>query len=157
MRYAQNTSVSVQRSQAEIHRVLERYGADNIGIAQSKAHAKVLVIFNYDGLDLKIELDLPDIQEDRFRLTETGKGRRPELIKKCWEQGCRQRWRRLMLSLTARLEEVEDGLLRPREAFLPWVLLPNGQTVGGWIEPRISEAIESGEVPKLLPFTTTKR
>lgn len=68
-----------------------------------------------------------------------------------WEQACRQQWRVLFLLVQATLEAVENGIMSPVEAFMPWLMLPNGRTMGEEMVPKIERVLQTGEL-KALPF-----
>jgi hypothetical protein len=65
-------------------------------------------------------------------------------------RACRQRWRALALVIKAKLEAVESGIATFDEEFMNWILLPNGQTVGDMIRPKIEQVYLTGELPPLL-------
>lgn len=46
---------------------------------------------------------------------------------------------------------VDDGVETLETAFLPWVVLPNGQTIAEWLGPQLDVAYASSEMPALLP------
>lgn len=73
MSYAQNTSVSAEKSRAEIERTLQRYGADQFMYGWDRSHA--VVGFRMAGRQIKFLLPMPDRNDERFRLTPTGKER----------------------------------------------------------------------------------
>jgi len=57
----------------------------------------------------------------------------------------------LLLLIKANLEAVENGILKPEEVFLPWLMLPDGSTVGQRMCPGIPGALQSGKI-RALPF-----
>jgi hypothetical protein len=63
----------------------------------------------------------------------------------------RARWRALLLVLKAKLEAVESGISTIEREFLADVLLPNGMTIGAWLQPQLEAAYEGGGMPELLP------
>jgi len=152
--FANSTHVSVERSRIEIEGTLRRYGCDDIVVGQSVRSRRAFVQFCYRSLHLEVSLTLPDAAAERFRLTPGKRRRRSEvdaLIE--WERECRQQWRVLLLLLKAQLEAVENGIWEAWEAFLPWLLLPTGGTVGKRMASGISELLASGSTPPLLPFS----
>ncbi len=152
-RYASGTEVPVDRSEVELKRTLARYGADEIITGSSARHKVAMVQFRYKDLPLEIRIPLPDPDDAKFAYTPAGKRERSEDERlREWEKGCRQQWRILLLLIKAQLEAVENGLLKAHEAFLPFLLLPNGQTMGRALEPGLEKFLASGEVPKLLMF-----
>ena len=66
-----------------------------------------------------------------------------------WEQACRQRWRALVLMVKGKLEGIECGIATIENEFLAYACLPNGQTVGQWIQPQMKKVLK-GDMPKLL-------
>jgi hypothetical protein len=106
-RYAEQTQVPVDRSKAEIERLLQRYGATEF-VHGWKAD-RAIVQFKMKERYVRFVLPLPEIGE--FTKTETGRARKAGTgaVTSAWEQACRQRWRALALSIKAKLESVESG------------------------------------------------
>ena len=146
--YAENTTVPVERSRAEIERVLRRYGAERFeyGWSQDKA----IIRFLMRGRLIRYNLALPPREDRAFTHTPTGKKRTATMAEVEWEQACRQMWRALLLVIKAKLEAVASGITSFEDEFLAVTLLPSGETVGELIQPRITVAYETGEMPKLL-------
>jgi hypothetical protein len=151
-RYASGTEVTIDKSEAEIKKTLMRYGADDIVTGQSSRKGKAFVQFWYESLHIMVEIPLPTIEEKKFQLTEKGNERSEHQVQIEYEKACRQQWRVLLLLIKANLEAVENRIMEPQQAFLPWLILPNGQTVIKAVEPGLKKWIESGEQPKLLTF-----
>lgn len=149
MAYAENTSVSTDKSRAEIERTLQKYGADQFmyGWDQEKA----LVGFRMASRQIKFVLPMPEKTDRRFTKTPTGKARTQAAAFKEWEQACRQKWRALSLVIKAKLEAVEAGIAIFEDEFMANIVLPNGSTVSQFMLPQITEAYESGSMPKMLP------
>lgn len=103
-------------------------------------------------------LPLPDRNGDEFRLTPSKKWERSDTeIAKAYEQAVRQKWRALSLVVKAKLEAVESGITTFEEEFLAHIVLPNGQRVGAWMIPQVTEAYELGTMPPLLPMLDGKK
>lgn len=152
MKYAENTSVAVDRSKAEIERILDRYGAQKFIYGRDESRS--MIGFEARGRCVRFTLPLPDRNDPKFWKTETGRKRKYTSVIAEWEQACRQRWRALALVIKAKLEAVESGITSFEDEFLAHTILPggNGQTVGQWIAPQLVEAYERGEMPRLLPL-----
>ena len=108
MTYAQNTTVSTDKSRSEIERTLQRYGADQFmyGWDQEKA----VIGFRMAERQIKFVLPMPDKKDIKFTMTPgRGKIRSDAQAFKEWEQACRQKWRALALVIKAKLEEVLNG------------------------------------------------
>lgn len=152
MPYAENTSVPVERSRAELEATLARYGADAFMYGWDQEGA--VIQFRAHGRHVKFELPLPARDDQEF--TEHSRGMRTaEAALKAWEQACRQRWRALNLVVKAKLEAVETGITVFEDEFLAHIILPNGQTAGQWMRPQVAKAYEDGTMPKDLPMQLT--
>lgn len=149
MKYAQGTSVSVEKSKAEIERTVSRYGATQFGSGW-KADA-ALITFEMHGRRLRFILPLPRKDSEEFVSSRRGR-RRPEMALTLWEQSCRQKWRALALAVKAKLEVVESGISAFEDEFMAHIVLPDGQTVSEWMGPQIAAAYQSGTMPPLLPY-----
>ena len=149
MSYAEKTSVSTEKSRAEIERTLQRYGADQFmyGWDQEKA----IVCFRMVERQIKFLLPMPDKSDKAFTETPTGKARAEAAAYKEWEQACRQKWRALSLVIKAKLEAVEAGIAVFEDEFMANIVLPNGGTVSQFMLPQIEAAYETGEMPMMLP------
>ena len=149
-RYAENTSVSVDASRAEIERTLQRYGAESFAYGWDQTRA--LVEFRHEGRQIRFVLPLPDRNADEFRLTPARRTtRHPEDQRKAWEAACRQRWRALALAIKAKLEAVEAEISTFEDEFLSNIVLPDGSTFGAWARPQIASVYELNTMPALLP------
>lgn len=149
-RYAESTSVSSDKSRAEIERVLSRYGAQSFmyGWDQDKA----LVGFIANGRQVRFVLPMPNRADREFwRTPSKGLQRTPAQAEAAYEQGVRQRWRALALVIKAKLEAVETGIVSFEQEFAMHFMLPSGQTVGEWVVPQIDQVYETHQMPALLP------
>lgn len=148
-RYAENTSVSVENSRAEIERTLQRYDAESFAYGWDRNRA--LIEFAHEGRRIRFVLPLPDKNSDEFRLTPARRNKRtPEEQHKAWEQACRQRWRALSLAIKAKLEAVEAGISTFEDEFLSHIVLPDGTTFGAWARPQIAKVYETNSMPALM-------
>ncbi len=146
--YAQETTVPVERTQAEIKRECLRYGADSFVLGEEGE--KAMVQFRINNRSVRFTLVLPRRDEKRFWRTPGGRRERDESgAWKAWEQACRQKWRALYLFVRASLEATREGIVDFDECFLPYMVLPDGRTVGGHMAPMVKKAIESGSMPRL--------
>lgn len=146
--YATQTSVSVERSKAEIETVLTKYGASEFVYGMNQSGA--MVGFKIGRMVVKIMLPLPPKNDPKFQPKRMRFGtNRAEKVHQNWEQACRARWRALLLVIRAKLEACELKISTLEREFLTDILLPNGQTVGEWTHPQLMS--QTGEMPKLLP------
>lgn len=149
MTYAEKTTVSVERSEAEIKATIKKYGATSFASFESGTEAKIA--FEMAERRVVFRLPLPDPKSTAFTRTPTGKTRSTSEATKAHEQACRSRWRALLLSIKAKLESVEAGIESFEQAFLAHIQLPDGQTVGEHVKPRIAAAYQHGTMQPLLP------
>jgi len=149
VRYAQQTSVSVEKSRGEIERTLVRYGATSFVYGWQGDAA--VIQFDANDRRIKFSLPLPDRAHPEFTRTPGGRRTRsPQDAARAWEQACRQRWRALALAIKAKLEAVDCGIATFEEEFFAHIVMPNGQTVSRILAPQIDAAYKSGRMPRLL-------
>jgi hypothetical protein len=149
-KYAEDTTVTADRSRAEIERILLRYGAD--GFMYGWEGERAVVAFRAHDKMLRFIVPLPDRNAPEFARTATGRRRTANSEQEAYEQAVRQRWRALALVIKAKLEAVESGIESFEQAFLANILLPDGQTVGQWMVPQVEQAYLTGKMPGLLPM-----
>lgn len=145
--YASSTSVSVERSRAEIESILNRYGAD--AFAYATDGPAVRIAFRMKGRQFRFGLTLPAKTEQRFTHHSRGMRTADSALAE-WEQACRQKWRALALVIKAKLEAVEAGISTIEDEFLANLVLPNKQTMGEWAAPQVEHAYRVGEMPQQL-------
>ncbi len=112
-RYAEQTSVPVERSRAEIETCLARYGATHFGYMCGPDNAQIE--FLASDRRVRFVLPLPSRGDKAFSHRHDGRSkiwrpRTPEDSARAWEQACRQRWRALCLAVKAKLETVATGI-----------------------------------------------
>lgn len=146
--YAATTTVSVEKSKAEIETTLRRYGATEFITGWDQARA--IVAFKMKDRRVKFVLPLPSPSEKRF--THSSRGPRgADGSHREWEQACRQRWRALALMIKAKLEAVSAGITVFEDEFLAHIQLPDGRTVSEAIAEPLAIAYDTGTMPPLLP------
>lgn len=151
-KYAKDTAVTPARSLQEIKDTIDRYGGVNF--LYFDGTEKVVVMFEMEGRRVRFVLPLPDKSSEAF--IQRGKNQHSTgsigtFSADKYQQGVRQRWRALGLSIKAKLESVECGIETFEEAFLAHIMLPNGQNVGEWMSPQLQEAYLTAKMPPMLP------
>lgn len=148
-KYAENTSVSSDKSRAEIEKTLTRYGAEQFMYGWEERRA--MIGFKVSGRTIKFLLPMPDRDSDEFRYTPQQKYVRDERGQaEAYEKAVRQRWRALLLAIKAKLECVEAGIATFEEEFMAYICLPNGQRMSEWARPQIAQAYETKQMPPLM-------
>ena len=126
-RYAQDTKVSVSRSQDEIRRLVEGHGA-----------TEYIAGWTSDG-----EAILFSLNGHRVRLFVTATGD---------EREQRRRWRVQLILVKTKLEAIADEQSTVEREFMADLVLPGGRTVGERVLPALAGAYEEGgALPPLLP------
>jgi len=134
-RYAKSTNVPISRSKAQIGDTLQRYGVDEFGMGTSPRGDGIIFKKN----DRIYKINVPNPNPDDYSTDMK------------YEQARRQRWRVLLLSIKAKLEEIEAGLISFDDQFLAHLALPNGTTVGDFMRlPENVERLAKTKMPKLL-------
>lgn len=149
-RFASNTDVAVEKSRAEIEKLITRYGASST--AFMAAPGRAMIMFEANERRVVFELPLPLLSEKRFQRTPAGrKARDIRGQHDAWEQACRQSWRALALVIKAKLEAVASGITTFEDEFLAHIMMPDGMTVGKHIRPTIAAWYAGGTMRPLLP------
>ena len=152
-KFAEATTVSVEKSRAEIESLIVRYGATHT--AFMSAPGRAVICFEAKSRRIMFELPLPARDQKEIANYRHSSGRwiprTSEAAEAAWEQACRQRWRALALVIKAKLEAVESGITAFEDEFLAHIVMPDGQTVATHIKPRIEDAYNSGTMVPLLP------
>lgn len=148
-RYAANTEVSVDRSKAELERLLQRYGASAFMYAWDADRA--VIQFKADDRLIRFVLPLPKRDDPAFRFTPAKRLERSQADQeRSWEQACRVQWRALCLVIKAKLEAVEAGITDLESEFGMCIVLPDGSTVRDHVLPAVAAAYASNSMPAAI-------
>lgn len=143
--FANNTSVSVERTQGEIKGVLTKYGASKTMMGEDNDNGTAVIQFACKERCVKFVLTLPKRSDRQFFYTAHRHQRRSDQqAYEAWEQACRQKWRALLLCIKAKLEAVESGISEFEDEFLSHIVLADGRTVGQVIRPQVAESYLTG-------------
>lgn len=150
-KFAEGTTVPVEKTKSEIEATLIRFGAT--GFISAWLGTSAALMFEMKGRRVKFVLPFPDPKAREFTY----------LSKNSWRADCtekqrqerydaevRRRWRSLLLVIKAKLDVVNSGITSFEEEFLSHVVLPDGQTVGSWMGPQLKSVYETGRMPPLL-------
>lgn len=150
-RYAEGTSVTVDKSRTEIERCLARYGASGFAYSWERREVAIApvpmygaktelrefaaVAFKFKEREIRLDIPLP---------TERECGGSTEKR----DRRTRERWRAVLLVIKAKLEAVASGISSLEHEFLANVVTEGGRTIGEIVLPRLNEAVAAG---RLLP------
>lgn len=154
--FADTTTVSPEKTRAEIEATLRKYGADQFVAGWDNLAARATVMFRHKDRVIRFVLPLPDPADDRFtkrpkrHTWSVSVSHPPAKAAAMYEQAVRTVWRRLLLCIKAKLESVATGIETFEEAFLAQTVLPDNTTVGQWAAVEIPAAIAARAMPASL-------
>lgn len=136
-KYAEGTTVSVERSISELKRTCEKYGATNFGFLQGDA--STAVFFKYEGRLYRLDLHFQSSAKARTQAEE-----------KKLKAEERRKWRVLILTIKAMFESIENDVLEGNLLLQPFTVLPDNTVLGERIAATIEQAYLTGNMPTLL-------
>jgi hypothetical protein len=152
-RYAEGTDVSISRSVAELEKLVTKYGASGFSYGRDDTEGFAQVVFRIQDRIIRFRIQRPNPNDDDFRLTPTGLRRSLEGASQLAMAEEKRRWRGLVLVIKALLVAVADDVLTLSDAFLPYTMLPAGNTFGEWAAPQLDTIVATQQMPSLLPGT----
>jgi hypothetical protein len=145
--YASGTSVSAERSRAEIETLLGKHGATQRAIAVNDDEQVAHVHFLIHGYKYRLEIPLPKPADrpaswsyyspDQKRQWEASTAR-------LLSQKTKERWRAIVLVLKAKLEMVQLGLSSVEKEFMADLVMANGQTMHHEVAEALSRSLATG-------------
>ena len=154
MTFAKGTKTAIADTEQQIKKMLQKAGADTIGIIEEPGRA--VVAFHLNDRAIQFRLPLPARSEHRFLFAKVNQfassGERPRdqaAALDLWVQACRERWRALHLCIKAKLESVEQNIESFDDAFLAHIQMPDGETVGDKMRVELAQQL-AGRPPRPL-------
>jgi hypothetical protein len=152
MPYAESTIVSVEKSRAEIERLLRRHRCTKFMCGTDNEQHRATVQFQANNRIVRFEIALPNPADPKHKRIKNSYLQRSSAgVTKVVEQEERTRWRALLLVIKAKLESIESGIATFDDEFLAHIVLPNQQTVAQYIAPTIDRMYATG---RMLQLTT---
>lgn len=136
MTFAKETTVPVEKSRGEIERLCMRYGCSQFMSGVDYENHSARVQFKAKDRVIRFELTLPKVKDYRRE--------------RQYEQAMRTKWRALLLVIKGKLESVEAGIATFEEEFMPYIVMPNDQTIAAILVPMINAAYADGKMPRQL-------
>lgn len=152
-RYAESTTVTVEKSKAEIEQVVKRFGARKLATGYDEDAGVAVIQFEVRDRRVLFRLTIPDWEDEQFLWDGRGYERKDAARLSAHAQEERRLWRSLYLVIKAKLESVESGIESFEEAFLPQIVIPgaDGRTYSDFAVPQIEHVYRTGQLPSLLP------
>ncbi len=144
-RYANRTHVTQDRSKTEIERTLSRYGATHFMAGNEPGRA--ILAFQVNKRFVRMVVPIPPL--DSFSRDARQHQRTPKAAAQSQAQAIKQRWRALALVVKANLEAVAAEVATFEQAFLPYLVLPGGETMSERMLPQLEAMYLKGKAPVL--------
>ena len=127
MTFAKATRVPIERTIGEIQKTLTKAGANKFGYMTHDN--KAVVAFCFKNVGIKMAIKLPPQPSSNSTQASI----------KTYEQRHRQVYRQFLLCIKAKIEGVMCGVETLEQAFLPYIVLKDGTTVGQKAIPAIEQ------------------
>lgn len=128
-RFAETTTVSVERSMTELRVYLQKQGAQRIVVTELEDEGVVLTYFRFRDRHVRFTFPMAGLTA----------------------QEQRQRMRCALLVIKGKFESVHMEIEPVERAFMANLMLPDNTTVGDWLEPQVETIYREGAFPSLLP------
>ena len=148
MAYAETTTVSVEKSVAEIVTLIRRQ--DGAQIAQLDDDARYVIAFTMAARQIRFIVQFDPLSHKRFDLDGRGLRRTAEGRRVQWEQHRRQRMRALLLVIRAKFESIDSKVETFEEAFLANVVMADNKTLYERVKEPIALEYDSGKIAPLM-------
>jgi hypothetical protein len=135
-KFADKTTVPIDRTKSEIEQILIRYGADQYQVASDWSTNRFAIQFRCQSRMIRYLVEMPHAGQYRTKAAHA--------------QAERSKWRAVMNIIKAKLIAVDAQISTFEEEFLANVVTPDGQTVADLICPQLAVARERGEMPRGL-------
>lgn len=155
MTYAKDTSVSVEKSRAELDKLLSAHGATQRLIGVDDVAGIAFAGFSLGGRQVRVRVPLTTVRDiEKGPKPRTWFSKREDQ-RRAWvrdelEQRHRTRWRALLLLTKAKLEAIQMGVSTVEREFLADVSLPDGRSVHEALAADLERAYLTGAPPRLL-------
>jgi hypothetical protein len=138
-RYADGTQVPVERTRAELEKLLTAHGATAFGVF--KEPERTVVMYRLRERYIKHVMRVAEPPK--------GRGTKGELERRV-ESEERRRWRALLLIIKAKLEVIAAGDSTVEREFMADTMLADGSTVYDHAAQQIADSYATGQTPTFL-------
>lgn len=133
-KFAEKTTVPVEKTRYEIEQILEKYGADQFLVANDWAKNRVVIQFRCQNRFIRYSLQLPDQVKYRTNAAHA--------------QAVRSTWRAVFNIIKAKLIAIDAEISTFENEFLANVIAPDGRTVAELVLPQLAIAYKTGSMPE---------
>lgn len=145
--FAKGTTVPIERTRAELERLLEKHGVEQSAVMRSPGAASIQFVVKDRWI--RFVLLMPKREDFSHHLVRGWRTARTEdQMSKVYDQACREKWRALLLVIKAKLEAVHCGIATIEQEFLAWIVTRDNTTIGERLLPHLDETLKRG--PMLL-------
>lgn len=149
MSYAESTKVPIEKTQADIHKLVKSQGANRYGLMEDEETGEVTIGFMIEGRQIRFRIQTAALSAF-MKTPERGLQRSRAQALQAQAQDTRSRWRSLFLAVKAKFDSIDRGIETFDQAFMAHVVLPDGKTIAEAIGPQITAMVDTGEAPRLL-------
>ena len=131
-RFADGTKVSVESSRGEISGILAKHGCERMAWGTEPVGDTL----QFELGDQRFRFRIMRPTADEIRKRDSGDYVYSHNVdwKTKAEQEWRRRWRAHVLLIKAKLEFIDGGDTSLEQEFMPYLLMPNGRTLGEFVE-----------------------
>lgn len=150
-RYAEDTTVPVAKSRAEIDKLLRDWGADSVQWSDNYGSDEVTLRFAWKGFITRFNVKLEAQQSVAGRALNERTGEvSPVKLEKLMDARGKHEHRLLLLWIKAALNACEAEIVAPEAIFLPFLEGKDGQTVAETAIPKLAMLVTSTATKLLL-------
>lgn len=148
MNYAKGTTVSAERSLAEIKKLVAKHGGTAWKYGEDDE--KIIISFELKTIKIRLEQSMPQTAAKEFAYDERSHRRTPLQSRAAYDAEVRRRWRVLLLRLKVRLEMIAEGVETVEQAFTAYLVGPDNTTVEQSLLPilRATRALPAPKEPQ---------
>lgn len=150
-RYAEGTSVGIDRTISEIQKLVKAHKATSWRYEEvdDVTPAYRTISFVLQGRLIRFTVEEAPLSE--FKRTPTGLLRTDASMVKVADEENRRRWRAVLLYVKASIEAMYSGVPQLRHALLPYVVMEDDESVGDKVEAQFAEQERRREIHMLPP------
>ena len=146
-KYAQDTTVPADKSQAEIIAYIKGRGADKVATFEDGDGS--VIMFEFKGKAVRFKVLRPDLSE--FNYDSAGRFRNQTARERAADQEWMRRWRVLLITIKSKFEMIDSGLVGGfNEEFLPYLVTRTGNTVYEELAPTLEDGSTFVALPPMF-------